>query len=174
MQPADWVIIAIIGISMVFGLMRGFVREAFSLAGWLAAFVVARVFFDPLDQILQSHLHTESVRHVAAYGALFFGTLVVAWLVGYAVMSLIDAVGLKWSDRLLGGGFGVARGLILVLAILIMVKPLVSNDEWWHEAKLPKEFMKYEFLGRTLKDKVIEVTLPAKKDDDGAAGQPVR
>lgn len=169
LQPADWVIVAIVGISMIFGLMRGFVREAFSLAGWLAALVVARVFFEPFDAMLAASVHTPSVRHAMAYGGLFVGTLVVAWLLGYAIMSLVNAAGLKWSDRMLGVIFGFARGLILVLALLILIAPFVNQDAWWHEAKLPKEFMKYEFLGRKLKEKVIEVAEPAGHQDDGDA-----
>lgn len=174
MQPADWVILAIIGISMVFGLMRGLVREAFSLAGWLAALVVARTFYHPLDALLAGNIGTPSLRHVLAYAGLFLATLLVAWLVGHVVGSLVEAVGLKWSDRLLGAGFGAVRGLILVLALLILIEPLVRDDPWWHTAKLPPLFMKYAFLGRELKNDVMHVALPPSgklpKPDADASG----
>jgi membrane protein required for colicin V production len=160
MQPADWVIVAVIIISMVFGLLRGLVREAFSLAGWLAALLVARTFFEPFDQMLSASMSTPSLRHMVAYGGLFVGTLIVAWLLGYAVMSLVDAAGLKWSDRLLGGIFGFGRGLIVVLALLIVVQPFVEHDPWWHSAELPPEFLKYAFLGKELKQDVMQVALP--------------
>jgi membrane protein required for colicin V production len=169
MQAADWVILAVIGISIVFGLMRGLVREAFSLAGWLAALVVARTFFSSFDALLVSSIHTPSLRHAMAYGGLFVGTLLVAWLLGYAIMSLVDAVGLRWSDRLLGGVFGFGRGLVLVLSLLILIEPFVQQDNWWHTAKLPPLFLKYAFLGRALKDDVMHVALPpsGKKPDLG-------
>lgn len=167
MQSADWVILAIIVASMFFGLMRGFVREAFSLAGWLAAFVVARIFFAPFDIFLESSIGTPSVRHAMAYAGLFVGTLILAWLLGYAVMSLVDAAGLKMSDRLLGMGFGMLRGAIIVLALLVFLAPFVNQDRWWQEALLPKAFMRYELLGRTLKDKVVDVTLPAGDEPEG-------
>ena len=161
MQPADWIIVAIIAISLFFGLMRGLVREAFSLAGWLAALVVARTFFEPCDRFLAADISTPSLRHLAAYGGLFIGTLIVAWLLGYAVMSLVDAAGLKWSDRLLGGIFGFIRGLIVVLALLILIEPFVDHDPWWHSAELPPEFLRYAFLGKELKQDVMQVALPA-------------
>jgi len=163
MQPADWVIVAIIAMSMLFGLLRGLVREAFSLAGWLAALVVARTFFEPFDEMLGPLVTTPSLRHLAAYAGLFIGTLVVSWLLGYAVMSLVDAAGLKWSDRLLGGIFGLSRGLIVVLALLILIQPFVEHDPWWHESELPPVFLKYAFLGKELKHDVMQVALPPSR-----------
>jgi membrane protein required for colicin V production len=160
MQPADWVILAIIGLSIVFGLMRGLVRESFSLAGWLAALIIARTFFSPFDALLASSISTPSLRHAMAYGGLFVGTLLVAWLLGFAIMSLVDAAGLKWSDRLLGAVFGLGRGLILVLSLLILLEPFVQQDPWWHSAKLPPVFMKYAFFGRQLRADVMHVALP--------------
>lgn len=160
MQPADWIIVGIIAVSAVFGLLRGLVREAFSLAGWLAALLVARTFYEPFDALLSSSVSTPSLRHIAAYGGLFIGTLMVSWLLGYAVTSLVDAAGLRLSDRLLGAVFGFGRGLILVLSLLILVQPLVDHDPWWRESKLPPEFMKYAFLGKELKQDVMKVALP--------------
>ena len=52
MHPADIVILVVIALSVLLGVFRGFVREAFSLAGWFLAYVVARLFHAPLEEML--------------------------------------------------------------------------------------------------------------------------
>lgn len=156
MHPADTVILVAIAASILFGVFRGFVREAFSLAGWFAAFVVARLYHAPLEAMLVDHIGTPSVRLVVAWGGLFVTTLLLAFLAAWLVMSLVDAAGVRGVDRLLGAVFGLARGLLLVLAVLIVAAPFVSRDAWWEEARLPREFMRYELLGRELKAGMVK------------------
>lgn len=164
MHAADGVILAIIATSMLFGIFRGFVREAFSLAGWFAAYVVARVFHAPLEAMLVDHIATPSVRLVVAWGGLFVATLLLAAIAGYMVRSLMEAAGISSIDRILGAVFGLLRGLILVLALLVVAAPFVSRDAWWTEAVLPQAFMKYETLGRELRGKVVKAAKEAGND----------
>jgi membrane protein required for colicin V production len=156
LHPADWVILGVIAISLGLGFFRGFVREAFSLAGWIAAYVVARLFHAPLENLLVDSISTPSLRLAVAWGGLFITTLMLASLVSYLVLSVIESAGLRGVDRFLGAGFGVARGLLLVLAVLVMVSPFASRDPWWTSAKLPKEFLRFEAVGREMKDKVVQ------------------
>lgn len=156
LHPADWIILGVIAISLALGFFRGFVREAFSLAGWVAAYVVARLFHEPLELLLADSISTPSLRLAAAWGGLFVTTLVLAALASYLVLSVIESAGLRGADRFLGAGFGIARGLLLVLAVLVMVAPFASRDPWWTSAKLPKEFLRFEAVGRDMKDKVVQ------------------
>lgn len=178
MHPADGVILAVIAISLLLGLYRGFVREAFSLAGWVAAYVVARLFHPQMELMLGDSITTPSLRLAAAWGGLFLATLVVVSLVGYMVRSLMEAAGISLVDRLLGGAFGLARGAILVLATLVLLAPAVHKDAWWREARLPGVFMGFEPQGRELTEKVKEAARsaagesPAPRDKGaGADGQ---
>lgn len=155
LHPADWIILGVIVISLALGFFRGFVREAFSLAGWVAAYVVARLFHAPLENLLVDSISTPSLRLAVAWGGLFVTTLVLATLAGYLILSVIESAGLRSVDRFLGAGFGVARGLILVLAVLVMISPFASKDAWWKNARFPKEFLRFEVVGREMKDKVV-------------------
>lgn len=163
MHPADGIILAIIAVSMLLGVFRGLVREAFSLAGWCAALVVARVFHAPFEAMLAEYIATPSVRMVASYGGLFAATLLLSTVLGYMVMSLMEKAGVRSVDRLLGAVFGLVRGLILVLVLLVTLAPFTARDPWWRDARLPKEFMHYESAGRELKDSVMHAA--------GKAGQ---
>ena len=69
----DWVIIALITVSTLISLKRGFVREALSLVTWVGAFILARTFHPQMQSLLESTVETPLVRLIAAFAILFFG-----------------------------------------------------------------------------------------------------
>lgn len=156
MNWADWTIIAIIVVSGLFSLKRGFVREALSLATWVAAFIVARLFTAPLALLLQDYIETPSARIAVAFAILFLVTLVVGALVSALIAALVQATGLSSTDRVLGVGFGIARGglLIVVLVALLGITPAVE-DPWWHESRLIPHFIQMESWTRDLAQDVV-------------------
>ena len=81
-NAADWGIISILGLSIVLSLWRGFVREAISLAGWVAAFVVANMYVGNLASFLTPWIDNVTGRYVASYAILLAGTLVVGGITG--------------------------------------------------------------------------------------------
>jgi membrane protein required for colicin V production len=139
---ADWTILAILGVSCLISLMRGFVREALSLASWLAASFVAITFHDPFASVLARWVETPSIRAVLAYAALFIGTLLIGTLINYLIGSLLRSAGLGGFDRILGLAFGLARGLLIVLAIVILLPMAlpVNQDAWWRQSALIPQF----------------------------------
>ncbi len=145
MNWADWTILGIIGVSSLFSLKRGFVREALSLVTWVAAFIIARLFSQSLSVVLEPYLETPSVRYIAAFAILFIAALVVGVLINKLVGALVDATGLTGTDRVLGIGFGAARGGLIVVAIvaLIGMSPAV-NDRWCKESQLIPHFVLME------------------------------
>jgi len=147
---ADWTIVAIIGVSCAFSLLRGFVREALSLAAWLLATFVAIAFHERLAVVLARWIHTPSLQLIVAFAALFFATLLLGALVNKLLGTLVAASGLGGIDRLLGMVFGLARGLLIVMAIVIwlpMAMP-VKSDPWWGESTLIPHFESSEGLAR--------------------------
>jgi membrane protein required for colicin V production len=143
---ADWVIIAILGISSLISLKRGFVKEALSLAIWLIAFAVASWFGPRLSPLLTPYLDTPSLRQMAAFAGLFIATLVVGSAVNYLLSTLIKATGLSGTDRMLGVLFGLLRGLIIVMILVLYVPKLVpvNEDLWWQESSLIPNFLAFE------------------------------
>ncbi len=117
LSALDWGILVVLGISTVLSLWRGFVREALSLLGWVAAFVVAHLFVDRLALEMAGLIANATGRYVVAYAILFVSTLVVFTLVVKVATSLVRMAGLSVLDRLLGTVFGFARGVILILVL---------------------------------------------------------
>ena len=141
LAPFDWAIIALLVISTLMSLRRGFFKEALSLGTWIAAFVVARQFHSPMDQLLETQIVDSLMRSIAAFAALFVGTLLVGAALGFFLSALIDATGLSSTDRVLGIVFGFARGALIVTVVigLLNLTPLV-NDSWYTTASLVPHF----------------------------------
>lgn len=158
MNWADWVIIAIIAISSLMSLRRGFVREAVSLASWVAAFVVARLFSASLAVVLTSYIDTPSLRLLAAFAILFVITLIVGALIGMLISALISATGLSATDRVLGVGFGAVRGgLVVVIMVALLGMTPAVQDVWWRESSLIPHFVLLEGWTRAVASDIGQV-----------------
>jgi membrane protein required for colicin V production len=147
---ADWTIVAILGVSCVLSLLRGFVKEALSMAAWILATFVAITFHERLATVFSKWIDTPSLRLILAFAALFVLTLLLGAIVNKLLETLINASGLGGIDRLLGTVFGLTRGLLIVLALVIwlpMAVP-VKQDAWWYESALIPHFESSEGLAR--------------------------
>lgn len=147
---ADWVIITIVAVSCLFGLWRGFIKEALSVANWLVALLIALTFKDAFALLLVDQIQTPSLRHLVAFGALFVATLLVGALVNYLIGELVKITGLSSTDRTLGMVFGLLRGFVVVLAMLLLVPSVVSvdQDQWWAESVLIPQLLAFEDWAR--------------------------
>jgi len=142
MEYADYIVLGIIAISMLVGAIRGFIKEAFSLAVWAAAFLVAFQYSGALAMQLESHIELPSARTSLAFAGLFLSVLLVGGLLTFLVGKLVEKTGLSGTDRLLGGVFGGLRGLCIVLALMLVagLTP-VPQDPWWQQSRTIQSLM---------------------------------
>lgn len=176
MEYSDYIIFAIIAISILVGGIRGFIKEAFSLAVWAAAFLVAFQYSGVLAQQLESHIELPSVRTALAFAGLFLSVLLVGGLLTFLVGKLVEKTGLSGTDRLFGGVFGGVRGLALVLS-LILVAGLtpIPRDPWWQQSRSIQSLLPLaEWASQYLPGYILEhLDLEGKEqkvtDEDGAA-----
>lgn len=137
----DYAILTIIGVSALISVVRGFVREALSLAAWIAAFWVAFNFFESFAVFLESFIPVPSVRLAAAFLILLVLTLILGGVVNYLVVQLVHKTGLSGTDRMIGVLFGVARGAAVVtLLVLAAGFTALPRDPWWRESVLIGHF----------------------------------
>lgn len=137
----DFIIIGIIAFSIIVSLLRGFVREVMSLASWVVAFLVANHFY-PYAANFLTHIESSYTRNGAAMVLLFLATLIVGAFVNYLVSQLVDKTGLSGTDRVLGGCFGLLRGVLIVAALLFFVDTFTNfnQSDLWKESKLIPHF----------------------------------
>ena len=119
MTQVDSLILAVIAISSAFGVRRGFIKEIMSLLSWLAALLVSRVYSESLASVLGNMIDNPSVRYVIAFSVLFVIIIMLGTLLNQFMSKLLLVTGLKTLDRLLGAVFGVARGTVIVLVVLL-------------------------------------------------------
>jgi membrane protein required for colicin V production len=116
----DYAVLIIIGSSVVVSVMRGLAREVLALAGWVIAFLAANALSGIVAEWFVSFIRDGSVRTLTAFVAVFIVTLILASLLGLAVSRLLKSAGLGLEDRLLGGFFGFARGMLIVLTLVLL------------------------------------------------------
>jgi membrane protein required for colicin V production len=133
----DYIVLFILISSVIISTMRGLVKEILSLVGWVAAFVVANAFGAKLAPMLPSVIPGESLRLIVAFIALFLGVRVLMGLLALAIGALIEATGLSLADRGLGGLFGLGRGIVIVLAgVILCGMTSIPQQEFWKNALL--------------------------------------
>lgn len=154
---ADVIIIAIVLLSALISLFRGFVREALSLASWVLAFWVALTFSHPLSDLLVNTIHSPTLRMGAAFGGIFIVVLIICAIINYFITALVHSTGLSGTDRLLGAVFGLIRGVLLVAALLLVARLTtpMAQETWWSGSRLiqyfePVEVWLQEFIPQSV------------------------
>lgn len=142
MNWPDYAILAVIAISTLVGALRGFIKEVFSLLVWAAAFVVAYQFGGNVAALMEDAVSLPSVRTAMGFTGLFVAVLLLGGLLNYLLGRLVESTGLSGTDRLLGGVFGAARGLALVVATLLVAGfTPIPADPWWQESRTIERMM---------------------------------
>jgi len=154
----DWILLAVLLLSMVLGAWRGLVYELLSVSGWVASFFVAQWAAPQVATRLPWQSASETVRYAAAFMLVFVVAVFAAGLLAFLLKKLVDAIGLRPVDRTLGAAFGLVRGLILLLAATVVIDmTALKASAWWQESQgaavltvtlgrlkpmLPKQFAK--------------------------------
>jgi membrane protein required for colicin V production len=176
MNAADILIIAVLALSMLFGLWRGFVSEVLSLLCWVAAFWVAWAFGDRVAQWYQPYVSEPAACLIAGYVTCFLGVLIVGALLGWLVHKLMEGGGLRAGDRFLGAAFGLARGLLLVTFVVLLagftavpreatawrqslLLPAFENGAGWVARALPPDVTRYLDIGGRSLDSLSQVPI---------------
>ena len=135
MPVLDWIFIAVLVFSLLVGAWRGLVYEVLSLANWIAAFVLAQWFAPDAANYLPLSSATEVVRYAVGFVVVFVVALFAGGLIAFVVRKLVAAVGLRPVDRVLGAAFGLARGVVVLLALTVVagMTPVVRSP-WWQES----------------------------------------
>ncbi len=141
MTVVDVVVIVVICLSALFSLMRGFIKEAISLATWIIAIWLAATFAPKLAAVLPAGIESEAVRQAVGFGVLFILSLMVGSLVNVLVSQVVKKTGLSGADRVFGVAFGVLRGgLIIIVFVVIGGMTPLPEDDWWQSSVLLEWF----------------------------------
>jgi membrane protein required for colicin V production len=131
----DYVVLGIVGVSLLLSLIRGFFREFLGLASWVVAALAAQHYAAVVALQLPSTIPTAGLRMAAGFVIVFLGILLIASLLAIALAELFKQAGLGWLDRGLGALFGLARGLLIVcILVLLGGMTTLPQDARWRNA----------------------------------------
>lgn len=116
----DLAVIVVVGLSILLSVIRGLVREVLALAAWLVAFIAANVLAGEVAPWMPAAVPTEGLRLLAGFIAVFVAVLLTMSGLAILASKLVKNAGLGVEDRLLGGVFGLARGLLVVVMLVLL------------------------------------------------------
>lgn len=171
----DLVIVAIIGLSVITGLVRGFVKELIALAVWILAFWLAFHYAQDFDPWLKKYIQDKTARTVTAFILILVATLIAGGLVNVLLSFLLKFSGLSGTDRILGMGFGFIRGVFIVALLMVIVEMTsLPHQEYAKESKLYASFDPLvAWLSASMPDFLKKVKFFEKKPNPGSVPERV-
>ncbi|MCZ6486750.1 MAG: CvpA family protein [Gammaproteobacteria bacterium] len=141
MNWVDLIIVVIIVISALISLVRGFVKESISLASWVVAGFIALRYFTALADLLEPYIESPTIRSGTGFAILFVCSLIVGAVINFMASQLVSKTGLSGTDKSLGVVFGAARGIIIVIMLVLLagLTPMPS-ESWWKESTMVEYF----------------------------------
>jgi membrane protein required for colicin V production len=133
----DYLVMFILICSIIVSTLRGLVKEVLSLLGWIAAFFIANAYSEAMANLLPSAIPGAMTRLIVAFAVLFIGVKLLMALLAMTVNAMVKTSGLSLADRGLGSLFGLGRGLIIVLAVVLLCGlTAIPKQPFWKSALL--------------------------------------
>lgn len=136
MTSFDYAFLGLLLVSAAVGAWRGFVMEIISIVAWVAAFVAGWAYAGRAGLLLSDVIEQQMWQPVAGFVLIFIAVLLIASLVRFFVRKLLKAAGVTSLDRCFGVVFGLARGVLIALVLVLAGGLLdLSKEPWWEKAK---------------------------------------
>ena len=141
MNWVDYIILAILGISVLIGLFRGLISELLGLVIWATAFWASWAFGPVVAEGLAKYLALPTARLVIGHGAVLLGVLICGAILRAIIGRILWRTGLSGMDRMLGMVFGFARGaLIVAFMVFLFSLTALTRESWWRQSDLLPQF----------------------------------
>ena len=134
MATIDIMFLVIIVLSVAVSVIRGFIKEAMSVVIWVGAVVVSAKYYSQVDEKLLNVIQNSSIRLIAAFAVLFIATLILGAIVNRFLGAIINGSGLSGPDKALGAVFGIVRGVLIVVALVVLAETAIPQETWWKES----------------------------------------
>lgn len=134
----DGVLLGVMLISAFLAMMRGFIREVFSIGTWIAAAAAAVYFHALLVPYVEPYVGNDLLSQALSAAAVFFVTLILVSFITIRISDFILDSGVGPIDRTLGFMFGALRGLLIFVVAVMLFNGLVQRDKrptWVTNAK---------------------------------------
>jgi len=167
----DVILTVIIGLSIVFGLVKGFIRELFSLAFFILAVILSFMYYFEAGNLFVTQLKNRDLANFTGFLLIFIAVMVVGALMTWTTKKIFVIGPLRSVDRILGGAFGLLRG-ILIAAVIVFGVVVFSVDEGMvRRSRLSPVILKAISLGIDLLPNKFRERLPRVEYQNGQENQ---
>jgi membrane protein required for colicin V production len=125
----DLVLLAVMLISGLLAMVRGFMREILSIAAWGTAALVTLYAFSKLLPTAKTYFNNDTVASIVVVGGVFVGTLILVSIITVRISDMILDSRIGALDRTLGFLFGLGRGLLIVVVAFLFLSWLVPDKQ---------------------------------------------
>jgi membrane protein required for colicin V production len=137
----------IITVIVLFSLYRGFkvglIQSLVGLVGWFATLYVGTHYARGMGYIFSGAVKDPVLQTALAFLVIVLLMLTIVWGASLILKSLINALALTPIEKLAGGIFGAARGVLIVLVVMSFIGSWASKESWWQESILAKALLPY-------------------------------
>ena len=164
MNSLDIVILILLILSNVNGMRQGLVKALAGLIGWFLALLLAIRLSPQVQPLMVQYTADPMIQKIAAFTSIIFVVLVLTWLVAHVLHKLLAQMKLSWLNRLAGGGFGLAKSVIIVLVMMHGLAPWFSQTKVWQNSSMVGLLAPYSAITTEYTQKVVQKTAQEFED----------
>ncbi|MBW2010534.1 MAG: CvpA family protein [Deltaproteobacteria bacterium] len=128
MNPFDIVIIIVLGVCLIRGVFRGFIKELSSIIGVLGGFYAAYTYYVYVAEHLSGWISNISYLNILSFLIVFCGVFFIISVLGVIIKYILNIAFLGWIDRIFGGGFGIFKGILIISVLLIALTAFLPKE----------------------------------------------
>jgi membrane protein required for colicin V production len=136
MTPIDWIIVVALIISVLVAASNGFFYELFSFAGVVVGYIAAAWGYQKVAAWYLPMVKAPWVADIAGFLTIFVAIVVIAGVIGRLTRWAMKEAGLSWADRLLGGAFGLLRGVLVIAVVLLATASFAPGARWMANSQI--------------------------------------
>jgi membrane protein required for colicin V production len=160
MNWLDVVLLCLLAASVFAGFSKGLVRQVIGLIAAIAGLICGAWFYRMTSEPVRPYVGSQSMANLCGFLLIFMGTVILGWIVSLLIGMLVKAVGLSWLNRLGGGVFGVARGVVIGVAVITAIVAFAPDSD----AKDPPQAVVRSHLAPYILDAAHALTLAAPRE----------
>jgi membrane protein required for colicin V production len=141
MSGADWIIIAVILISVIQAASAGFFQEAFGIAGLVFGYLLAAWQYHRFAEHFAPYINSPWFGDIAGFLIIFFAVMILAGIAGRITHWVMKKAGLSFVDRLFGAALGFVRGALVVSVVLMGMTAFTPTSAWLDNSELAPYFL---------------------------------
>lgn len=158
MNIIDIVIIILLVMSNLNGIRQGLIKALTGLIGWFLALLLAIRFSPKVQPLMVQYTTDPMMQKIAAFASIIVVVIILAWFAGQLLHKMLEKIKLSWLNRLAGGGFGLAKSVIIILVLMHGLAPWFSHAKIWQNSKMVDLLMPYSAMTTAYTQEVVRQT----------------